>query len=171
MVGDIKKVASCKVKPYELIDHDSVNCKCKNTSEKVILDYGLEDVEAIIDETRLKQREEMKQADVASDTIGTHYLKVENSANFSDLAIYTVELPVSEHGKPEVKEAKKTEVQNLLNCDVFKEVENEGQYTLGSRWVVTAKEKHDRQNKNNKARLVFWGFQETVKPTSDSPTV
>ena len=116
-----------------------------------MLEDGLEDVENIIDQERLKQREEMKQADVASDTIGTHYLKVENSASFSDLAIYTVELPVSEHGRPEVKEAKETEVENLLNYDVFEEVEDVGQDTLGSRWVVTAKEKHDGQKKNTKA--------------------
>ena len=50
---------------------------------------------------------------------------------FSDLAIYTVELPVSEHGRPEVKEAKETEVENLLNYDVFEEVEDKGQDTLG----------------------------------------
>ena len=40
----------------------------------------------------------MKQADVASDTIGTNDLKVQNSASFSDMAIYTVELSVLEHG-------------------------------------------------------------------------
>ena len=132
-VREVKKVATCKVKPYELVDQDTIGCKCEKTTRKVMLEDGLEDVENILDQERLKQREEMKQADVASDTIGTHYLKVENSANFSDLAIFTVELPVSEHGKPEVKEAKETEVQNLLNYDVFEEVEDEGQDTLGSR--------------------------------------
>ena len=80
----------------------------KKTLRKEMLEDDLEIIEAKIDKTGLKQREEMKQADVALDTIGTHYLKVENSANFSDLTIYTVELPVSEHGKPEVKEAKET---------------------------------------------------------------
>ena len=86
---------------------------------RVMLEDGLEDVETIIHEAKLQKRDEMKQADVASDTIGTHYLKVENSVNFSDLAIYTMEVTVSEHGKPDVKEAKNTEVQNLLNYDVF----------------------------------------------------
>ena len=158
-------MASCKVKPYELIDRDSVNCKCENTSRKVMLEDGLEDVETIIDEARLQKRDEMKQADVASDTIGIQYLKMENDINLSDLAIYTVELPVSEHGKPEVKEAKETEVQNLLNYDVFEEVEDTGQDTLGSRWVVTAKEKHDGQKKNTKARLVFAAFRRLLSPS------
>ena len=97
-------MASCKVKPYELIDRDSINCNCEKTTRRVMLQDGLEDVENILDQERLKQREEMKQADVASDTIGTHYLKIEQSGSFSDLAKYTVELSVSEHGRPEVKE-------------------------------------------------------------------
>ena len=136
-----------------------------------MLEDGLEDVETIIDEARLQKREEMKQADVVSDIIGIQYLKMENDINLSDLAIYTVELPVSEHGKPKVNEAKDTEVQNLQNYDVFEEVKDTGQDTLQSRWVVTTKEKHDGQKKNTKARLVVHGFQETVKPQSDSPTV
>ena len=77
------------------------------------------------------------------DTVGAKYLKVVNSVSFSDVAIYTVELPVSEHWRPEVKEAKDTEVNNLLDYDVFEEVEDVGQQTIGSRWVVTSKEKHD----------------------------
>ena len=77
-------------------------------------------------------------------------MKVINNVSFSDLATYTVELPVSEHGRPEVKEAKTAEVNNLLEYDVFEEVKNEGQETIGSRWVVTTKEKHDGQNKRLK---------------------
>ena len=67
-----------------------------------------------------------------------NYLKVINSVAFSDLSIYTVELPVLEHGRPEGKEAKMAEVNNLLDYDVFEEVKDEGQETIGSRWVVTA---------------------------------
>ena len=42
-----------------------------------------------------------------------------NHMSFSDYATYTVELPVSKHGTPEVKEAKMAEVSNLLDYDVF----------------------------------------------------
>ena len=59
-VGDIKKVASCKVKPYELINRNLVDCKCDNISRRVMLDDGLEDVETIIDEARLQKRDAMK---------------------------------------------------------------------------------------------------------------
>ena len=88
--------------------------------------------------------------------------------SFSDYAICTVELPVSQHGTLEVKEAKMAEVSNLLDYDVFEEVKDEGQETIGSRWEVTEKEKHDGQKQKTKARLVARGFQE---PQSDSPTV
>ena len=33
------------------------------------------------------------------DTVGAKYLKMVNSVSFSDLFVYTVELPVSEHGR------------------------------------------------------------------------
>ena len=42
--------------------------------------------------------------------------------------------------------------------------------TIGSRWIVTEKEKHDGQKQNYKARLVAKGFQEKDQPQSDSPT-
>ena len=50
-------------------------------------------------------------------------------------------------------------------------MENVGQEYIGSRWVVTRKEEPDGQKMHIKARLVLRGFQEVVKPQSDSPTV
>ena len=48
-----------------------------------------------------------------------------------------VEVPVSEHNKPEVEEAKFKEIQNLEDYG--------GQECIGSRWVITQKDKHDGQ--------------------------
>ena len=42
---------------------------------------------------------------------------------------------------------------------------------MGSRWVITRKEKADGQKHNNKGRLVTKGFQEKEAPQSDSPTM
>ena len=61
--------------------------------------------------------------------MGTNYLKIMNNVSFSDLAIYTVKLPISEHGTPEVKDAKMAEVSNL-DYNVFEEVKDEGQETI-----------------------------------------
>ena len=87
-----------------------------------------------------------------------------NSVSFSDLSIYTVELPISEQGRPEVKEAKMAEVYNLLDYDAFEEVEEKGQETIGGRWVIRTKEMHGGQKHKTKARLVACGFQDTLTP-------
>ena len=76
-----------------------------------------------------------------------------------------------EHKKPEVIEAKAKEIENLEKYGVFEEVEDEGQETVGSRWVITKKEKADGQKQNFKGRLVAKGFQEKEAPQSDSPTM
>ena len=67
----------------------------------------------------------------------------------SDVVFFTVELPVSEHWKPEV---------NLLDYDIFEEVNDKGQDTIRSRWVITSKGKHDGQKKKTKVRLVARDF-------------
>ena len=81
-----------------------------------------------------------------------------------------VEVPVRDHGKAEVIEAKGKEIENLKLYETFEEIDDEGQETIGSRWIVTEKEKHDGQKQNYKARLVAKGFQERDQPQSDSPT-
>ena len=79
---------------------------------------------------------------------------------------YVVELPVKEHNRPDVLEAKRKEVENLEKYNVFEKVKNEGQETIGTRWVITAKESHDGQKTGTKPRLVARGFQEKNKVQS-----
>ena len=79
----------------------------------------------------MNKKEDTPEAEL--DTVGTRYLKVVNIVFFSDVAIYTVELMVSEHWRPEVKEAKDTEISNLLDYNIFKEVKDVGQQTIGSK--------------------------------------
>ena len=85
--------------------------------------------------------------------------------------MYTVEIPAKEQNTPEVKEAKHKEIQNLVRFDVFEDVDDCGQERIGSRWVVTQKEKADGQKLQVKGRIVAKGFQEEEKPQSDSPTL
>ena len=86
---------------------------------------------------------------------------------YLESAIFTVEVPVSEHKRPEVKEAKIKEIKNLEDYETFELVEDIGQETIGSRWVITKKEKHDGQKTEYKAWLVARGFQEANKLQSD----
>ena len=81
---------------------------------------------------------------------------------FLENSIYVVEVRVREHGKAEVIEAKEKEIENLKTYETFEEVDDEGQETIGSRWIVTEKEKHDGQKQNYKAILVAKGFQEKI---------
>ena len=62
-----------------------------------------------------------------------------NTVSFSEMFKYTVELPASKHGTPEVKAVKMNEIRNLKDYDTLEEVPDEGQGTIGSRWVVTQK--------------------------------
>ena len=65
------------------------------------------------------------------------------------------------------------EMNNLETYGTFEEVEEEnveeGANVIGSRWVVTKKERQDGQKEAIKARLVAQGFQESNKPQSDAP--
>ena len=71
-----------------------------------------------------KGNEEDSTLEFEKDTTGAKYLKLENSNSFYDICSYMVELPVSEHGRPEVKDAKKNEIEDLTKYDVFEEVDD-----------------------------------------------
>ena len=115
-----------------------------------MLEDRLEDVKNLLDQEELK-----------GDNIGAKYLRMVNTVSITEVCNSTIELPASKHGMPEVKAAKMNEIRNLKDYDTFEEVPDEGQERLGSRWVVTQKEKHDGQKQACKARLVARGFQES----------
>ena len=115
--SDINKVAACKVKPYELNDienlKDSQDSLTQSRKKRVVmLEDGLSDGEDQIPEVDETVQYAVNMIDEEKDCVGAQYLKVVNHMSFSDYAIYTVELPVSKHGTPEVKQAKQTEVAN-----------------------------------------------------------
>ena len=67
-----------------------------------------------------------------------------------------------------VMPAKKFELDNWKNFDVYEEVEDKGQSAISARWVCTERIKKDE--KSIKARLVARGYEEEEKVQSDSPT-
>ena len=195
--GNIKKVHVCKVKPFNCdvsIDMEEDDEK-KEEKQVTILppddsdknNVGVDDhqVEAFIfpdekekvvdDDNQVEAIlpdavDEMKELE--KDVVGTYWMRMENSECYDDeITTYVVELPVRQHKRPEVIEAKEVEMKNLKDYDTFEEVEDCGQERITSRWVITVKEVHDGQKTKYKARLVARGFQEEVKPQSDSPTV
>merc|ERR1711867_5586 len=175
--GDLKKVAACKIKPYELKERteekndenrDKERCpeiieeenKVENDDKKEESEVEVEEIE---DENKVRR-------DLQNDVIGAKYLQVEKSVYLMDYEIFTLEVPVKEHGKPEIVEAKNNEIENLKTYETFEEFMDEGQETIGSRWIITEKQKHDGQKQDYKAILVAKGFQEIDQPQSDSPT-
>ena len=118
--GDVKKVAMCKVKPYELKKRTDEKKEKKGDEErcpeiieeenKVENDDKKEESEVEVEES---EDEKEVRRDLMNDVIGAKYPQVEKSVYFMDYEIFTVEVPVREHGKPEIVEAKENEIQNL----------------------------------------------------------
>ena len=75
--------------------------------------------------------------------------------------VYFAQVPVDQHNKPGVNLTKERELQNWKNFSVYSEVEDEGQQTLSTRWVITKKLINDKVE--YKARLVVGGFEEEVR--------
>ena len=94
---------------------------------------------------------ETNKIDIVKDEIGAKYMQMERSVCFLDNAIFTVEVPVSEHKRLEIKEVKMKEIKNLEDYDTFELVVDVGQETIGSCWVIKRKEKHDGQKTEYKA--------------------
>merc|ERR1712115_641846 len=126
--GDVKKVAVCKVKPYELKERteekkDEKRCpEIIEEENKVENDDKKEEREVEIEES---EDEKEVRRDLMNDVIGAKYLQVEKSVYFMDYEIFTVEVPVREHGKPEIVEAKENEIQNLKIYETFEEIKDE----------------------------------------------
>ena len=170
--GHIKKIHTCKVKPFRCeVDHDDI--KTVKIQDNQVPEIVSEDAGGVIAGVGSSQATECSdKKELQKDTIGTFWMSVSNNECFlEDVTTYVVELPSSKHNTPEVKEAKKVELQNLKDYDTFEEVADSGQDRISSRWVITVKEAHDGQKTKCKARLVARGFQENVPPQSDSPTV
>ena len=69
-------------------------------NKEVMLEDSLEDVENLY-------------TDFNNDSVGAGYLKMAQYVSFSELCTYTIELPISEHWRQEVKVAKRAEIKNL----------------------------------------------------------
>ena len=138
--GDTRKIARCKVKPCELRERETGK-KEENTEDnrdednrRIEKDEKVEDIGE-----KMEDEKEMKE-DGLKDVIGAKYLKMAKSVCFLENSIYVVEVLVREHGKPEVIEAKGKDIKNLETYEAFEEIDDEGQETIGSRWIVTEKE-------------------------------
>ena len=134
---NIQKVAAVKVKPYKLVP------KKENKEDKTEIVDKNKDVEEEQNKEMEEKSEAVKMVDKARDAICAKYMKMGPTLYFLENAVFAVEVPVSEHNKPEVEEAKLKEIQNLEDYETFESLEYGGQECIGSRKVITQKDKHD----------------------------
>ena len=150
-------------------------CLLKLMGGKIIevdFENDIKDWKYLLDEEDREAEEEREtKENVELDNIGTYWMKMSNDECLVEkITTYVVEIPKSRHHEHEVIKAKEKELDNFKQYEAIEEVKDIGQETIGSRWVVTEKERQDGQKTKIKARLVARGFQETEKPKSDSPT-
>ena len=79
--------------------------------------------------------------------------------------VYITQIPRNKQNNDTCRVAKQTELQKLVDFDVFEEVIHAGQECISTRWIVWLKGNETR------ARLVARGFEENVTANKDSPTV
>ena len=117
--GNIRKVPRCNVQLSEKSEEIEKNEMEGNASK---VKFGEKDSEG--EEVEKKDMEEVskivsrsmtdtKRKEMRKEEISTFGMEVENSECFDDIIIYSVEVPVREHKRPEVIEAKQTEIENL----------------------------------------------------------
>ena len=76
-----------------------------------MLEDGLRDVKSVNLEEDDVETADAVDSDLENDFVGAKYLRMDNS--FQDSIIYTVELPVSDHKRLIITEAKLRKVKNL----------------------------------------------------------
>ena len=119
--GDVKKVAACKVKPYELKERkeESKEEKIEKPDwNKWIEEDERSKSEEVIEEEKDEKKEESEEEEnekeveneELKDVIGAKYLKMEKSVCFLESSVYVVEVPVREQGRAEAMEAKEKKI-------------------------------------------------------------
>ena len=132
-----------------------------NTSERTCKNN---DAEAAVD-VHIEVTTE-KEGNVATG-ISEETRKEKNEKEEEELA-YVALIPGQEHSSEECKVAKKKELENWTEFNVFTEVRDEGQEKLSHLWVIS--EKVEKGERMVKARLVVRGFEEVKVMQTDSPT-
>ena len=115
--GSVRKVPRCNVHLCEK-DNEEIEIKEeeKQKGGSVKFDYQdfggnitTEDVEKKV-RRRICSIMDVERRELERDKISTFWMKLENTECFDDFTIYTVEVPVKEHKRPEVIEAKDKEI-------------------------------------------------------------
>ena len=113
----------------------------RETERKVEFDEGKDNLENfyIQNDNVDSSFEEKNAKDVFYEKVGTTFMKIKENECFDSVTSYVVELPLKEHKRPEVVDAKQTEIENLEFYKTFEEVDDVGQESITMRWVINSK--------------------------------
>lgn len=126
--GSVRKVPRCNVQicEREYEDDEEKGKKTNGARGSVkfddkrfgdnITEEGVEKQERRITRSMM----DVEKRELERDKISTFWMKIENTKCFDDVTIYTVDVPVIEHKRPELIEAKDKEIENLEKYGVFK---------------------------------------------------
>ena len=110
--GELRKVAMCTAKPYELKERTEEEKEKSNEQEEppeiIEEESEAENDDKIEDSETEREGEDESELrrDLQNDIIGAKYLQVEKSVYFMDYEIFSVEVPLKDHNKPEIVDAK-----------------------------------------------------------------
>ena len=129
--GKIRKIAMCKVKPYDLKEWIEKENNLNNDKEKSP-DIQVENNSENIDNNKkidakteeIEDENEMRR-DLQNEIIGPEYLQREKSVYYMDYEAFLLEVPGKEHGKPEIVNTN-NKIENLKTYETFEEVLDEG---------------------------------------------
>ena len=103
----------CRAKPYELKERTEEEKEKSNEHDKrpeIIEEESEAENDDKIEDSETEREEEYEsemRRDLQNDIIGAKYLQVEKSVYFMDYEIFSVEVPLKDHWKPKIFEAKK----------------------------------------------------------------
>ena len=129
--GDIKKIATCKVKPYDLTEWIEKENNLNNDKEKspdIQVENNSENIdnnEKVNAETEEIEDENEMRRDLQNEIIGPEYLQREKSVYYMDYEAFLLEVPRKEYGKPKIDNTN-NKIENLKTYETFEEVLDEG---------------------------------------------
>jgi hypothetical protein len=157
VVGSWKKNSKYKHWKHLQVDNDLV---IEKDFENKVKENGIKEWKV------QSESEESDTVDEAEDTLDNFFLESSPHGMFP-----VQKVSPKDYGMPEVKDAIDAEIAKYKSFKAFQEVEDEGQQSIPTRWVVT-EQFESGKNEPYKARLCIRGDLEKGKDTvrSDSPT-
>ena len=165
-VIEFKEQESDQFQSGRIIKTFKKSSKWKNSRHVELTDGGIVQKDFVDEVSEWKLKDDYKE-DNGLEAIENDILNKEEPDDVFPVRVLTK----SEYGRPEIVQAMKDELEKFKSFNAYKEVDDEGQYCIPVKWVVT-EQKLDGKNQPYKSRLCIRGDKELGKEgiRADSPT-